>query len=369
MPEDPFLRPRLRVRKRNLPFKVLEVFRTRALRDVQRILLESVRVVEKETADAPPSPLDEAFIGVNRLEKPEQALKAADRRRQYGAPVVIDGQWTRLQAVRLAKAVEVRWLFEIEVGEVGSLGEVKEVPTQSIWMAGKVDSGVLVDMLMGKGGVILKVRKALRGYVAVEGLEVLIAARLTHLPTVLVAVVGEIKKEEAEKVINLACQGELIMAPLLGYTRRKAYTLLSALEPLAELARLYSLEDFLAMCKGEAIGEEKEWVGREMRAEQMKVLGWKAVYDRGREEGLAKDDARSRADEDGEFLRRGLVLSGVQAELKRVKNIAREKRLGMIQRMKEIRDLTGEEGWSPNLNYSVIWVEANKAKHRKKRYE
>jgi len=74
MAVDPFLRPRLVVKKRNLPFRILETHREQSLRQVNRILRQAIQVTSEEVIAATEVETDEVTAGTAKVD-PEESLR------------------------------------------------------------------------------------------------------------------------------------------------------------------------------------------------------------------------------------------------------------------------------------------------------
>jgi len=74
MAADPFLRPRLVVKKRNLPFRILETHREQSLRQVNRILRQAIQVTSEEVNAATEVETDEVTAGTAKVD-PEESLR------------------------------------------------------------------------------------------------------------------------------------------------------------------------------------------------------------------------------------------------------------------------------------------------------
>ena len=391
MAQDPFLRPRLTVKKRRLPFRILEVFRGRALKEVGRLLIQAQTIINSEVENAQPDPTDNALAGTVevppeenlRTDKispasPTMVTKALARRRAYGGPLSWMNIWSKASSERLANRIDPEVflpenkLTGVLTGEDG-YNILKDVAVSDIWLVGTMTRDSLQKALLNPYGQHVKLlyNEKRKGYIVINGFNTVLAAKLSHALTVRAYVEEEGATYGEEEWYRKALEVELILGPLLGSTRSKAYMLLSAFEPLAQSARRLSREDFLALALSQNTDEEdRAYAASEGKYSEQRQM-WVRLYDHFKdEEKKSQKEAARLASEDDRYRRVTSVAEAYRNKSQAIADKWRIERTTFDQRKQQSNILLGVDHLNIVQNtkmYEAIWDQVTKAEHKKKR--
>jgi len=375
---DPFLKPRIRVVKRPLPFRVLEGFRVKALRDFNRLMVQVTDLIDQDLEVSQPSVLEPVLVG-SGVEDP--ALKAVDRRSQYGLRVE-DLPGISKSDIQHAKPF-LKVLSQEVLRPKVLLTNVQVVPMTKIVIKGTYTEEKWEEVCASDGMEEVVLLKDMKEdvYVILEGLEWVLKRRLQYWPVVKAQVIqGEgpiiihddiggvdevARKQENKKLRRKLVESELMLTPLLDRLVRKAYISLSALEPLARNARKLSRDDFRRVLKGEMTEEESLIDFNVLVKEADKHQCWLDFFNRARLVGNGVIEASRSAESEPEYLRRKSLSDAVLLQMKLVKEKWDKEREEMATMNSISQALLSEDGIKWDGNLDAFWLEANKAKRKK----
>jgi len=384
MAQDPFLRPRLTVKKRRLPFRILEDLRARSLKEVNRLLQQAQNIINITVENAQPDPGDSALFGTTEV-PPDFSLrtdknvpagiveKALERRREHGGPTDWEGMWDVPESKKLAEQLDPE-MFLPDNSMTGLEGtpEQKDVAVRDIWLVGTMTHSSLVKALTEPYAepVLLLYEPKRVGYVILKGFSTVLAAKLSHVMSVNAMVNEGGQSYGEESWYRKALEVELLLAPLLGSTRSKGYLLLSAFEPLAQCARRLSREDFLALASGNnTLEEDKAHSLSEAKfGEQTKL--WAELYSCFRDQGETADAARTLVSEDQLYRRVTSVAEALRNQSLAVATKWNAERSFFETMALNTKMMIGLDGINVKPNremYETVWDQVDKAKHKKKR--
>jgi len=410
--------PRQRVPRSRLPFQILNEFEATATEEFNRLLGVGMELIALEVMNDTGEPGEEdAIAGTNapgngqavesnednplaepvflfqsgesgalrktlndkREDQWNQRLRDLSRREEFGAPTLPGRHFAEETITRLLTLLpfqggrirldDARAKYPRDGMESISDKSWKEetVPLFAVLVLPDLDAGQLRAVLRGeKKETVRAVRHpGIKEYTIVEGGATVFAAILAFVPALEILTIKPretdspaMRVERTEDILEIETEGRLI-------TREHAYRLPSYLEPIAEIAREFTLPDFLLLQLGQKSEEEREVVEKALQKDGDRAKVWIKLYNEQRLKGVEIVAAERAVRKDSRWLRAENVAE-LARELKvRVEEKWEDRRnqfFAAVLQFTNLREIDQVEISLEDLDLTKIYHEAQKGK-------